>query len=254
MDRRAFLAAAAAGAAWGITSRLAAALPSAAGGLRFKAVAFDAFPLLDPRPVFALAEQLFPGHGLALSAAWKTLQFEYTWLRTAGNRYVDFRQVTEDALVFAAKETGVELTSEKRDALVGAYLKLTLWPDALPVLRRLAAAGIRMAFLSNLTPSMLEAAIVHNELALFITEAISTDAAQTYKPDPRAYQLGVDRLGLPKEQILFVAFAGWDAAGAKWFGYPTYWVNRLHQPAEELSVTVDGTGTDLGGLETFLRV
>ena len=253
MNRRVFLTAAA-GAAWGITSRLSAALPTASGGPRFKAVAFDAFPLLDPRPVFALAEQLFPGRGVALSAAWKTRQFEYTWLRTAGGRYVDFRQVTEDALVFAARDIGIELTPAKSDELTGAHFKLTVWPDVLPVLRRLAAAGIRMAFLSNLTPSMLEAAIARNELAPFITDAISTDAARTYKSDPRAYQLGVDRLGLPKKQILFVAFAGWDAAGAKWFGYPTYWVNRLRQPAEELSVMVDGTGTDLGGLEAFLRV
>jgi hypothetical protein len=29
----------------------------------------------------------------------------------------------------------------------------------------------------------------------------------------------VDRLKLPKEEIVFAAFGGWDAAGAKSFGY-----------------------------------
>lgn len=133
------------------------------------------------------------------------------------------------------------------------YLKLKVWPDVMPVLHRLNNAGVKMAFLSNFTPKMLAAAIAGNDLAPLITDAISTDAAQTYKPDPRAYQLGLERLGLPREQILFAAFAGWDAAGAKWFGYPTYWVNRLHQSPEELSVVADGMGPDLNALESFVR-
>jgi 2-haloacid dehalogenase len=37
---------------------------------------------------------------------------------------------------------------------------------------------------------------------------LSTAANQTYKPDPRAYELGVERLGLKKEEIAFAAFGG----------------------------------------------
>jgi len=48
----------------------------------------------------------------------------------------------------------------------------------------------------------------------------SADANHTFKPDPRAYQLGVDRLHIAKEDIVFAAFGGWDAVGAKSFGYP----------------------------------
>jgi 2-haloacid dehalogenase len=32
----------------------------------------------------------------------------------------------------------------------------------------------------------------------------------------------IDAFTLKREEILFAAFAGWDAAGAKWFGYPTF--------------------------------
>ena len=42
-------------------------------------------------------------------------------------------------------------------------------------------------------------------------------------------------------------------ANAKAFGYPTYWVNRLSLPVEELGLTPDGTGPDLGGVEAFCR-
>ena len=77
---------------------------------------------------------------------------------------------------------------------------------------------------------------------------ISTDRIRSYKPDPRAYQLGVDVLKLPKERIAFVAFAGWDLAGAKWFGYPTFWNNRQSAPPETLGVTADAAGATLSEL------
>jgi 2-haloacid dehalogenase len=48
---------------------------------RFKAIAFDAFPIFDPRPIFGLAETLFPDKGADLSNAWRSRQFEYQWLR-----------------------------------------------------------------------------------------------------------------------------------------------------------------------------
>ena len=68
---------------------------------------------------------------------------------------------------------------------------------------------------------------------------------------PRAYQMAVDAFGLKREAILFAAFAGWDASGAKWFGFPTVWVNRMKSPAEELSVVPDVMCNDLSGLVTF---
>jgi 2-haloacid dehalogenase len=49
-----------------------------------------------------------------------------------------------------------------------------------------------------------------------------------------------------------VAFAGWDAVGAKSFGYPTFWVNRLGLPPEELGVQPDAIGANLTDLLTFV--
>ncbi len=63
---------------------------------------------------------------------------------------------------------------------------------------------------------------------------LSTHAIHSYKPDPRAYHLAVEAFRLPKERIAFVAHGGWDAAGAAWFGFPTYWINRTGIAREEL--------------------
>ena len=123
-----------------------------------KAIAFDGFTTFDPRSVFALAEELFPGRGSELSNAWRTRQFEYTWLRTVCGHYADFWKVTEEALVFATNMLKLELSLEKRQHLMQAFLELKSYPDALPALKSLRAAGIRLAFLSNLTPYMLDSA------------------------------------------------------------------------------------------------
>ena len=52
--------------------------------------------------------------------------------------------------------------------------------------------------------------------------------------------------------FVFAAFGGWDAAGAKSFGYLTVWVNRFNQPAEELGARPDAIVTDLDGLLDFV--
>lgn len=250
LDRREFLQLSAAGL---LASR---ALPRSGALLaergKYRAVAFDAFPIFDPRPVFALAEGLFPGRGAELSSVWRSRQFEYQWLRALGHQYADFLLTTEDALVFAAKQLQLELSPDVRSQLVQAYMKLEAWPDVRPTLSALKAAGLRLAFLSNMTAAMLHAGIENAELAGFFEHVLSTDARRTYKPDPLAYEMGVDAFKLKREEIVFVSFAGWDASGAKWFGYPTVWVNRLDAPAEDLGVVPDAVGRDLSVLTKFV--
>jgi 2-haloacid dehalogenase len=215
-----------------------------------KAIAFDAFPIFDPRPVFTLAESIAPH----LSEEWRTRQFEYTWLRALTGKYADFEHVTRDALVFAAKKVKVQLSADQREKLVKGYFELKPWPDVAGALQSMKKLNYRLVFLSNFTRPMLEGCIHASGLNDTFDEVISTDEAKTYKPDPRAYQLACDRLKLKKEEILFVAFAGWDAAGATSFGLPTFWVNRLDQPPEELGVTTDLVGKSLKDLLAYMVV
>lgn len=225
-----------------------------ATGLPIRAVLFDAFPVFDPRPVEAIVEAELPGLGATLTPLWRTRQFEYSWLRTAAHDYVDFWQCTADALRFAAASLHVEIDDAQHERLMRAYLTLRPWPDVPAALQALRRNGLRLGFLSNFTPAMLDSAIRGSDLAGLFDHVLSTDRARTYKPDPRAYQLGPDTLGMPAEQILFVAFAGWDAAGASRFGYPTYWLNRLQAPPEQLGHVPNGVGRSFEDLLAFLAI
>lgn len=253
MNRREFVGYMAAGLASGSLKRLPKKIDEAAAKSEIKAIVFDAFPIFDPRPVSAQAEVLFPGRGMALSEEWRTRQFEYTWLRIAARHYADFWQVTQDALVFASNKLRLELHADQREALMNEYLKLPVWPDVTPALHALKKLNFRLSFLSNLTPLMLAANIRNAGLDGLFEQVLSTDQVKSYKPDPRGYLLGADALKLRREEILFVAFAGWDAAGAKLFGYPTFWVNRLKLPPEELGAVPDASGNSLSDLIPFLE-
>ena len=250
LTRRAFLNISVGSVAAGVLSSSEPA--SSAERPRIRAIAFDGFTTFDPRSVFARAEELFPGNGAELGKLWRTRQFEYSWLRTLTGRYVDFWQVTGDALAFSARMLKLDLDREKRDELMQAYREIKAWPDARPALQSLKDAGMRMAFLSNFTKAMLDAAVKNSGLEGFFEAHLTTDRVRAYKPDPHAYQMGIDAFGVKREEILFAAFGGWDAAGATSFGYPTFWVNRMNVPPKELGIAPDAIGADLRDLVRFL--
>jgi len=254
-DRRTLLAAAGALAS-GLTTRAIPgerSLDRGSGTARkVRAVAFDAFPIIDPTPVAMRVRSMFPSKGDALLSAWRTRQFEYAWLRTLGGTYTDFWQTTRDALAFAAASLGLSLSDSGCDELLQTYRELKAWPDVRAALERLHQAGIRLAFLSNFTAAMLEAAVENSGLKGFFEAHLTTDRVRAFKPDPRAYSMGVKSFGLSRAEIVFCAAAGWDAAGAKWFGYRTFWLNRSKQPAEELGVKADAVGAGMQELVRFV--
>ena len=225
---------------------------NAAASPPFKAIAFDYFVLFNPDSVVAEVERRFPGRGREFTGAWRTRQFEYTWLRSITGRYVDFSAVTRDALVYAAHASNVAMTADDEQRLLNAYLHLELWPDAADAMRQLHESGIRIITIADFSPAMLRSNAEHAGLTRLFDALVSTDANHTYKPDPRAYRLGMDRLHLEKHDIVFAAFGGWDAAGAKSFGYPTVWVNRFNQPVEELGIRPDRICVDLSCLLEFV--
>jgi 2-haloacid dehalogenase len=248
---------------------------SATTTLSPKAVIFDAYgTLFDVHSVIAAAEQMFPGHGDALSQLWRQKQIEYTQLRTLadpadapGAHYRPFWDITLDALRFAAKKLQLTLgrTAEKR--LMDEYACLSAFPDAVPALRHLrdvtpnpaapaggeSAARPLLAILSNGNPQMLDIAVKSAGMTRLFDHVLSVDAVRAYKPSPAAYALGTQAFDALPREIVFVSSNGWDVAGATWFGFTTFWLNRQNAPAEELGVTPHGAGGGMSDLLAFLQ-
>ena len=214
-----------------------------------QAILFDVYgTLLDVHGVAAKADDLFPGRGAALSALWRRKQIDYTRLRTLSGRHADFGTVTADALDFALEALGLAPAPTDRADLIAAYATLPAFADALPALRALHSSGLRLGVLSNGTPPMLERALGAAGLLELFERVLSVEAVHKFKTAPEAYQLGPDAFDLPAGDIGFVSSNGWDVAGAGWFGFATFWVNRAGEPPERLGISPGATGRSLAEL------
>ena len=207
-----------------------------------RAVVFDAYgTLFNVHSVVETCELLFPGKGSALSQLWRSKQLEYSWLRSLMGRYVDFNQVTRESLQFACESLGLPFSDVALARLNDVYRQLALFDDTLSVLQQLQhnLPTAKRAILSNGAPEMLNAVVTHNKINKFFDAVISVNELGIFKPDPRVYQLCSDRLGVDPGEIAFVSSNGWDAAGAKAFGFTTFWINRSTGPVEQLGVRPD---------------
>ncbi len=228
-----------------------------------RAVLFDAYgTLFDVYSVGLLAEQLFPGHGQALSLLWRDKQIEYTRLVTTSNHgahYQPFWELTRAALVYAIKRTVPHAASTATPALLESqverllnqYRHLSAFPESQAVLSALKARGIVTGILSNGDPAMLQLAVQSAGLEGLLDHVISVDPIRKYKTHPEAYALGEQATGLAASQIAFVSCNAWDALAATWYGYQTLWVNRYHLPFEELGTQPTRSGSSLRDVLDF---
>ncbi len=217
-----------------------------------RACVFDAYgTLLDfNSAVMHCAEEIGPD-APRLSDIWRQKQLQYTWLRSLMRTHADFWQVTGEALDFSLAAVGID-KPDLRIRLMALYRELDAFPEVPETLRRLKAAGMRTAILSNGSPEMLNAAVKANHLADLLDDVQSVEDVGVFKPDPRVYQLSVDRLGVAKENICFMSSNGWDAAGAGSFGFRVVWINRYGQPVEHLPARPDAEIDTLSPLPEIL--
>ena len=190
------------------------------------ACAFDAYgTLFDFNTVERCREQV-GDKADALRTLWRTTQLQYFWLRSLMGKHKDFEAVTGDALDFAMATLGID-DKFLRNRLMQLYLEFEPYPDVISTLGQLKEMGIRTAIHSNGTPDVLDSAVKSCGFESLFDDVISIETVGIFKPHPKAYQLAVDRLGLPAEGICFLSSNSWDVHGAATFGFRVVWVNRF---------------------------
>jgi 2-haloacid dehalogenase len=217
-----------------------------------RAVVFDAYgTLLDFASAAAAARDVLGDRWQPLSDLWRRRQLEYSWLRAVMGRHADFWQVTGEALDFALESLAIAEPG-LRERLMAAYERLDPYPDAPATLRRLRAAGLKTAILSNGAPRMLASAARSAGLDGLLDQVLSVEEVGVYKPHASVYRLACDRLGAWPAELVFVSSNGWDAHGAKVAGLRVAWCNRAGQPRERLPGTPDAEVASLAELPGLL--
>jgi len=217
-----------------------------------RACVFDAYgTIFDVASAGERCTDALAGEAARLTALWRDKQLQYSWLRAVQSRHADFWEVTGDALDFALETLGLTEPG-LRERLMQLYLALDPFPEVPEMLRRLRAAGLWTAILSNGSAEMLSAAVENAGLVGLFDHVPSVELVGVYKPHPKVYRLACDRLSLDAGAILFISANAWDVHAASAFGMTTVWCNRYGQRRERLPGRPDREISSLAELSPLL--
>jgi 2-haloalkanoic acid dehalogenase type II len=161
----------------------------------------------------AVWESAAPGRGTA-------------WRDAVTLRMIDSVEYLSYEALVAEAARDLNLPPDASTTLFSAWPAMTPRADAAAI----ATLDVPYAFVTNTSRRLAETAAGRSGLRPAFT--LSAEEAGCYKPDPRIYRAACDRLGFDAAQVLFVAGAPYDAAGARRAGLDAAWVRRRadHHP------------------------
>ncbi|MDA9649092.1 haloacid dehalogenase type II [Alphaproteobacteria bacterium] len=168
-----------------------------------------------------------------LATLWRLRQVEYTWLRNSMNEYIDFWEITENALEYAMEVMNIENKILKNE-LLDLYLKLETYPEVENILTKLKERGFQTGILSNGSDKMLESAVKNAQIENLLDEVISVEKCKVFKPSSKVYDLVKDTYKVNNNQVAFFSSNAWDMHAAANYGFKTIWVNRFNSKLERL--------------------
>ncbi len=177
---------------------------------RFEGVVFDLFGTLVD--IFTREQAItWYGRQAALLGV-ETEAFMEAWIASWEDRAVGRLATTEACIRHVAGVLGIEPDEAAVSKLVrlrreGTRIALRPRPDALPTLRRLRGAGLKVGLISDASISDVEVwrgSALEPEVDVPVFSCLEG----IKKPDPAIYRLACRRMGVEPEQCLFVGDGG----------------------------------------------
>ena len=198
-----------------------------------KAIVFDAYgTLFDVNSAAEKRKDKIGNKWENFANFWRTTQLEYTWLRSLMKKHKNFWQITEDSLD-KSMET-FQIDKSLRNDLLSLYKELSPYPEVKNVLENLKKKSFKLAILSNGTPELLNHLVKSSDLENLFDDIFSVEEVKIYKPDPKVYDMPVNKYKVSKGEITFLSANTWDVSGAGNYGYNSIWVNRNNSVFDKL--------------------
>lgn len=212
-----------------------------------KAIIFDAYgTLFDVNSAAEKCKDKIGDKWESFANYWRTTQLEYTWLRSLMNRHKDFWQVTEDSL--GKSMQAFKIDSSMRNELLDLYKVLSTFPEVKEVLNKLKKKNYKLAILSNGTPSLLKELVKSNNLDNVFDDIFSIEEVKTYKPDPKVYNIPIEKYQIQKNEVAYLSANTWDVSAGGNYGFNPVWVNRSNSIFDNLDYVPKYQVKHLGGL------
>src|SRR5262249_39892019 len=144
---------------------------------------------------------------------WRRTHFENSMIDALlGREHTPYRTIGERAVSHVVARAGIQHTMDEARMLVAAIERLKPFPEVPAALERLKAR-YKLVVLSNGDPDMLETAKAHHGIAF--DAVLSVAIAGAFKPHVATYTKAAERMGVARDEVLFVANHAFDCIGAK---------------------------------------
>ena len=139
-------------------------------------------------------------------------------------RHKDFWQITEDSLDKSMRTFDID--ASMKNELLRLYKVLSPFEEVPETLEKLKEKNLKLAILSNGTPSLWKELVKSNNLDNLFDDLFSIEEVGIYKPDSKVYDLPIKKYKIKSNEVAFLSANTWDVSGGGNYGYNSIWVNR----------------------------
>lgn len=198
---------------------------------RFTTLTFDCYgTLIDwESGILTALRPVLERHGATLPDDQALELFGELESEAEAGPYLPYREVLAVVMDGLGARLGFTPTVEERTALAQSVSDWPAFPDTVPALQALATR-YQLVILSNIDDELFARSA--RRLQVDFADVITAQQVGSYKPNPRNFQVLLERLDRPRQEILHVAQSLFhDIAPANAAGLTTVWVNRRHNRA-----------------------
>jgi 2-haloacid dehalogenase len=167
---------------------------------RFQAITFDCYgTLIDwETGLLAALQRILQAHSQNLSGK-QVLEIYGELEPPAQNPYRRYREVLAAVVRGYGERLGFQVSDSEANSLPEFVKSWQPFPDTVPALQKLKTK-YKLAIISNVDDDLLAATTP--KLQVVFDEVVTAEQARAYKPSPAPFQLALQRLGLPPDQVL----------------------------------------------------
>jgi 2-haloacid dehalogenase len=142
-----------------------------------------------------------------------------------------YRDVMAEVLAELAREAGVDLPEDERDALGRSLPDWPIFPEVPGALAEARERGWRLVALTNSDRDLIDASL--REIGVPFDGAVVASEIASYKPAHRHWSAFYETFGANPRRHVHVAQSHFhDVVPARELGVPSVWVNRLGERGE----------------------
>lgn len=156
--------------------------------------------------------------------------------------FIPYKGVLREVVRNAGMKFGFVPDDKKINTLVNSIGFWKPFDDTVDSLKKLKEK-YKLVVISNVDDDLFE--ITRSKLGVEFDDVITAEQVGAYKPDVKVFETAIDRLGVPKSNILHVAQSLYhDIATANKLGIGTVWVNRRHDKSGSGATPVASANPD----------